>query len=894
MLVGVSDYPDGVSEPLEQTDAPDLEGTPAAIPPRGLAGSVLAIPVFRHLWAALSLASMGDWLGLLALTAYAQLLTDGYTKANLAVAVVFLLKLSPTIVLGPIAGVVADRVDRRLTMVFANGIRFVLIASIPLVHQLWWVFAATFLVECASLFFIPAKEATVPNLVPRERLEAANQLNLAGTYGSAPVAALLFVGLSLVGRMLGDRHGVRGPELALYVNAATFLIAAVVIARLHDLPTRRVVHEGDTPPESPMKALVDGWRYVGTTPIIRGIVVAMLGAFAAGGAVIGLARTYVHELGGGDAAYGVLFAAVFIGMATGMGIGPRLVTGFSRGRLLGLTICGAGLSLALLAIVPNLAIGVVLTVFIGSFAGLSWVTGYTLLGLEVADEVRGRVFATLQLFVRVVLIAILAVAPLLAGAIGRHALGPDSWRFTLSGASITLLVAGLFAAALGVVSYRAMDDRAGMPLAPDVVAVMRGAALPVAPTAPTSGFFLVLEGGEGSGKTTLAQRLATAIRARGHEVVLTHEPGATPVGARLRAMLLNPTTGGIDSRTEALLYAADRAEHVATVIRPALERGAVVISDRYVDSSIAYQGAGRSLHRDEIAWLSSWASQGLTPSLTALLDVPPLLGLARAGSTPDRLEAEPREFHERVRREFLTLARTGGERYVVVDATQDPDTVARQVVERLRQMVPASPRELAEREARRKVQERADREAREQAEREARRLAREQADRDEAAQQAHQERERLQRERARQQAAAGAAAQSAQRAVEVAAAEQARAQRQRSDDLREQQRRAAALADDTTTTAAVPVDVSNDGRRIPANDETTVLRRADLDAARPPVRAKPARLRRRHEDEPDDQPADTTGRDVDLTQARSLADDLLGWGSDRSSSTRGSDGSGHG
>ena len=144
----------------------------------------------------------------------------------------------------------------------------------------------------------------------------------------------------------------------------------------------------------------------------------MLGAFAAGGAVVGLARTFVTDLGGGDPGYGLLFGTVFFGLAVGMFLGPRLLPDFSRRRLFGLAMGGAGLALAVLALIPNLVVAVLVTLVIGAFAGVSWVTGYTLIGLEVTDDLRGRTFAFVQTMARVVLVLVLAVAPLLAAAIG--------------------------------------------------------------------------------------------------------------------------------------------------------------------------------------------------------------------------------------------------------------------------------------------------------------------------------------------------------------------------------------------------------------------------------------------------------------------------------------------
>jgi len=268
---------------------------------------VLRIPAFRKLWTALSLSSFGDWLGLLALTAFARKLADdGYTAPNVAIAAVFILRLAPAIVLGPIAGVVADRLDRRWTMVVCDLGRFAMFVSIPIVNRLWWLLVATFLIEAFSLFWIPAKEASVPNLVPRERLEAANQLSLLTTYGSAPIAAAAFSGLALLGGVLDNAWtAIDEVYLALFFNAATFLVSALTIVGLKEIPPRTT--RGGAGATTVWHTSLEGWRFVASSPLVRGLVVGMLGAFAAGGAVIGLARTFVGDLGGGEPAYGLLF-----------------------------------------------------------------------------------------------------------------------------------------------------------------------------------------------------------------------------------------------------------------------------------------------------------------------------------------------------------------------------------------------------------------------------------------------------------------------------------------------------------------------------------------------------------------------------------------------------------
>ena len=188
------------------------------------------------------------------------------------------------------------------------------------------------------------------------------------------------------------------------------------------------------------------------------------------------------------------------------------------------------------------------------------------------------------------------------------------------------------------------------------------------------GMFITFEGGDGSGKSTQIQSVRDWFESRGREVIVTREPGGTELGTEIRRLVQNGPED-VDARTEALLYAADRAYHVATVIRPALERGAVVLGDRYIDSSLAYQGAARSLGVDEIASLSAWATQGLYPSLTFLLALPPEVGARRRTDAPDRMERESMDFHERVRHEYLRLADAEPERIVVIDAVGTVDEV---------------------------------------------------------------------------------------------------------------------------------------------------------------------------------------------------------------------------
>ncbi len=647
---------------------------------------VLQITAFRRLWIGLGLSSLGDWLGLLALTAMAaSLAPHTYADQNFAIGGVLLLRVLPAVVIGPLAGYIADRLDRRQTLVVGDVLRGAVFVSIPIVHTLAWVLAATVIIEAISLVWLPAKDATVPNLVPRESLEAANRISIATTYGSALPAAGIFVLLSLSARGLDSSLGWMSNApvaLSLYFNAASFLVSGIVVATLPGIP------RGPALAADARRGLLgtvrDGWAFVAGVPVVRGLVVGITGAFAAGGLVVGLARVYVADLGGGDPGYGLVFAAVFGGLALGMFRGPRLLVAMSRRRLFGFSLIAAGIVLAGIALIANLVIATALTLVMGFFAGSAWITGYTLLGLEVSDALRGRTFAFVQTLIRLSLAAVLALGPLIAGVIGEH-----SWHVTkhaeldYNGAAITMFAAGLVMIAVGWSAYHLMNDRPGVTIRSE----LRKSLIRATPVYPRTGLFVAFEGGEGAGKSTQSALLARWLRSEGHEVVLTREPGDSAVGATLREILLSPATGQLGDRAEALLYAADKAEHVDKVVRPALERGAVVVTDRYVDSTLAYQGAGRDLATTEVEQVARWATDHLRPHLTVLLDVDPEVGLERfAGS--DRLESEPLDFHKRVRAAFLGLASADPDHYLVLDATGERDAIAKAVRDRLLPLLP--------------------------------------------------------------------------------------------------------------------------------------------------------------------------------------------------------------
>jgi dTMP kinase len=636
----------------------------------------LAYRGFRRLALALVLSSFGDWLAFLATTALATQLVDGFGAKSFAVGGVLAFRLLPSVVLAPFVGVIADRVDRRLTMVVSDVLRCGLFLSIPLLDSLVWLLIASALVEVLSLVWIPAKEASVPHLA-KDRLESANQVSLFATYGTAPLAALVFGVLGV----LSIKTDASAAHVALYFNAATFAFAAVQVYRIREIPTREQVSGHLEAPPTVVASIREGLRFAHTSRLVRGLLVGMLGALAATGAVVGNGKLFTETiLDGGEAAFALLFGSVVVGIAIGVALGPRALRGMSRRRAFGPAITGAGLCLGFMSVVPVLALVVFAVLLLGCFAGVAYVLGLTLLGGEVDDAVRGRTFGLVNSLMRIDLLLSVAAAPAIAGAIGVHVYGD----LDVNGVSVTLLAGGLLAVAVGLMAYRTMNDLPGVPLRHDLVQLVTRR---VGRTPSYPGLFVVFEGGEGAGKSTQVRRLAAALQEQGYDVVVTREPGATDTGARIRALLLDPATR-LAPRAEALLYAADRAHHVAEVVRPGLARGAVVISDRYIDSSLAYLGAGRELDPEEIAELSRWASGGLRPALTVLLDVDPELGLHRATGSPDRIEQESLAFHRAVRQGFLDLAAAEPHRYLVLPATEPAEQVHQAVLARVTPMLP--------------------------------------------------------------------------------------------------------------------------------------------------------------------------------------------------------------
>lgn len=464
-----------IAEPTVGGSPADVTDAEASASATHRIRSVLAIRPFRRLWAVTAVASFGDWLSLLALTALATQLTSGYQAQSFALGGVVATKLLPALFMAPLGGVLADKFDRRTVMVTCDVLKALLFLSIPLVGSLWWLFAATFLIELCALCWIPAKDSSVPNLLKRsDQVETANQLSLVMTYGVAVISAAgAFALISKSGNIAGwNPSPTTTVYLALVVNGLAALLTAFTVAfRIPEISGRSAERREAAP--GLLAMLRDGAQFVSTTPLVRGLVVGIIGAFAAGGAVIASARLYAASLGGGDAAYSVLFIALFSGLALGMATVPRMARRMPHHRLFGVAIVGAGTSLLAVAIAWHLYLALATVVLVGFFAGTALLTGLTIIGAQVEDAVRGRVVAFVQSIVRVDLLASMSVVPLLVGLVQSRTLTLFGQPAQVDGTRFVLFGAGIVAAAVGVLAYRQMDDRRDRTILADVKRALR-------------------------------------------------------------------------------------------------------------------------------------------------------------------------------------------------------------------------------------------------------------------------------------------------------------------------------------------------------------------------------------------------------------------------------------
>jgi dTMP kinase len=672
---------------------------------------LLRIPVFRRLWAAIAISSLGDWLGLLATTALAAYLTKDSSNLaqGAAVSGVLLTRLLPDLVLGPIAGALVDRFDRRKVAVAGDCLAGLLYVSIVLSGNLLWLLVAQFLVEAIGLFSTPAKQAMWVNIVPRERLAVANQLNYVSVYGMVPVAASLFVLLSTAASFFGapDVSGAAGTALisgstntlaidvALVIDAGTYFFSAAMV-----FFSRRLIPAfvGDRSTSKNIFSLIaEGVSFVRKNRLMRSIYIGILGAFFAGGLVAGVAQAYVATLGAGNAGYGILFGSVFTGLALGMLIGPKVLPTVPRRMIFTPAIGAAGLSLIVMSVMQDFVGAVLAATVMGVFAGIAWINGFTMIGHEVTDQLRGRVFAFVMSSVRIVLLATIAAGPVLAGAIGSYPVTIGEFRFEVTGPAIVLAVGGMIAFGVslfagrqiggltsglvqrifgrrGVNIWDEQDDHAGVLLAiegADPVALAEYAGL-IDEHLRSDGWLTVrighpavsVAGGDSGASRSVGlvdehsasnggrSDAGQPVRDQGYpkqagngQSAGRQVAGVQPAGGQLVAgqvgvgqvgvgqvgvgqvgvgqvevgQGLSGHRGGQDSPADALRASADLADLVTERIRPALQAGAVVVCEGFVDATIvAHRAAG--VEEQRLARVAQWAVNGLKPDLTVVVD----------------------------------------------------------------------------------------------------------------------------------------------------------------------------------------------------------------------------------------------------------------------------------
>jgi dTMP kinase len=624
---------------------------------------------FLRFFLAQAVSSLGDWIGVIAIAVLAQTVFD----STAAVGVVMIARVLPGFVVGPLGGVLADRWDRKRTMVLADALRAAIVFSLPFIPNLAYFVVASAALESLTLLWGPAKDASLPHFVPRAQLIHANSMSLIAVYGPWPVASILFASLSAIGGFLAANVEVlRGlsdsPEaLALWVDSLTFLFSAVMISTLSITSSRTRARSFDL--EEVRRDLVEGLLFVRDHDQVRPWMLGIAITFTAAGGVFSLGPEFVKEiLEESSSAFGLVMGFFGTGMIIGLLASGVLAKRIKKDVLFSSTIMLLGAGLIALAGTSSLNFALPIAGALGFFGGVGYSIGYALMQATTEEELRGRTFGAAYTLIRLGTLVGLGIFPLIAGAIGEnHVVDlPGDATLALPGSRVTLWLAGLLVIGGGVLSLTAVRAR-------------RISAVPS--PGKRSAFFIAFEGGEGAGKSTQMAALVKWLEARGEDVVTTREPGGTAIGSRLREVLLDPVSSEMDPRTEALLYAADRAQHAAEVIRPALAEEKIVVSDRFVDSSLAYQGLARGLGLQQIYDISAWATNGLVPDLVFYLDLDATAGLARVGEGRDRLEQEDDDFHARVGAAYLELAQKFPERFVVLDARRGQAEIHAEVVE---------------------------------------------------------------------------------------------------------------------------------------------------------------------------------------------------------------------
>ena len=459
---------DGVADP----DAPTAEAPVVGRGDRpGLHVRLFGSPQFFHLWLTQVASATGDWLGFLAIAALAARIGGGSPEA--AVGVVMAARIVPGLFLGAASGVVADRFDRKKVMVTCDVGRAAVLVSLPFVDTVAGLVVASLVLECFTLLWAPAKEASVPNLVPADHLTTANSLSLVAAYGTMPIAAGLFSLLARVSAELGDIEAlsVLRPSsvgIAFYVDALTFLFSAVMISRL-TLPKTEPRKTSGSRIDfgQAFHELKEGWHFVFINPVVRAVNVGLATGLIGGGMLVPLGPVFSTQvLGAGTDGFGFLIFALGCGVALGVVLLSLFQRRVPKAQVFAGSVFVAGGSLIAGASMSELRFAALFVTILGVCAGAVYVLGFTLLHESVDDELRGRIFSALYILVRFCVLLAFAVGPLLSDLLDRLSRSLVDGHVSLAGLAIavpgvrlTLWLAGLIIIGAGVLAARSL--RAG-------------------------------------------------------------------------------------------------------------------------------------------------------------------------------------------------------------------------------------------------------------------------------------------------------------------------------------------------------------------------------------------------------------------------------------------------
>jgi dTMP kinase len=448
-----------------RTDAQALTNPQAVMTASSWRVKLFGSKAYFRLWIAQLFSSFGDWMGFLATAAIAADLGKGSKGA--AVGIVMIARIAPGLFLGQLAGVLVDRLDRKKVMVTCDVIRAGTLLALPFLTEVWQLFVLSLVLEGATLMWSPAKEASVPHLVPTEHLATVNSLSIAAAYGTFPIASITFAGLTGVAKWLGgfnafDFLQLRQTSIAVYLDAATFLVSAGVIWRL-PLPHRR---RGEVMKSSRrieftqvFHELKEGWRFIFLSPVVRAVLLGLATGLFGGGMLVPLGPVFATDvLGGGDSTFGLLITALGFGMAFGVLAVSVLQRRLPKTAVFTGAVFAAGLALIGAASMSKLAPAMGFVLVIGLGAGAVYVVGFTILQTSVDDALRGRIFASLNTLVRFMLLMSFAVAPFLSellDSLSKRLFHSEVHVFVtvaLPGVRLTLWIAGLIIIGAGFIA----------------------------------------------------------------------------------------------------------------------------------------------------------------------------------------------------------------------------------------------------------------------------------------------------------------------------------------------------------------------------------------------------------------------------------------------------------